>query len=213
MVMQLSILSAAILAVVFSVSAASAQTRVLENFKFSGNGAIATFTSVDGDLLTTAFVMTIANKSREPPQEVGPVSDPLTSVSIEVSRISDGEILVSAFGSTISFSFTVDRKFETARLQAIVLMSDASQNTFNTVVDLVWTATARAFQSHDHTAFFDTDYVHTTIHSVGKHRDAVATGSIEGNVPDVGLIEFAPETSTSAEIQTNKGGAVTVETR
>jgi hypothetical protein len=132
--------------------------------------------------------------------------EPLTVVSIERSTLSTFEVLLSGAGQTTDFVFTVDKDLKNANLQASLRFDDDnSQTSFPLTVNMNWVGT-RPLNDHSHSNTRDFDGLRIIENFKGRHRQAIATGSVEG----LG-IEFTPVASSTAEIQINRSGTLTIE--
>jgi hypothetical protein len=196
-----------VLAFVLVARSAPAEARtVVELTKVTGTGLIAEWfiTDTENDTSTFLNIITTLNATVQPPQGAA-IVEPLLVVSINQS-LGDGTVLIEGFADTTNFVLTVDKDLKNANLQASLEFQDVANGVnFPLTVNMNWVGT-RPFNDHSHLNIRDFDGLRIIENFKGRHRQAIATGSVEG----LG-IEFTPVPSSTAEIQTNRSGTVTIE--
>jgi hypothetical protein len=180
---------------------------VVELTKVTGTGVIAEWfiTDTENDTFTFVNIITTLNATVQPPNGAA-TEEPLTVVSITQSTLSTFEVLIDGFADTTDFIFTVDKNLKNANLQAsLEFQNVATGVNFPLTVNMNWIGT-RPFNDHSHSNIRDFDGLRIIENFNGRHRQAIATGSVEG----LG-IEFTPVASSTAEIQINRSGTLTIE--
>ena len=177
--------------------------RAAESTQYSGMGADAYFSQIDGCINTDAFVQGLDFQYKKPPAE------PQSYVYLTVSRYNNctGEpiLYVEAFGWVSESDFQVSQKQDTATLTATVTGYDwVSQSNVELSVDLTWTAEGPFTRTKT-----NNHYKFPGCHINEKFTQMTRTGVASGSVSD-GETNFTSEPSWSASIWEFKSGSVEV---
>ena len=174
-----------------------------ESIQYSGVGADAYFSDIDGCISTDTFVQGLDYQYKKP------ASEPQSYVYLTVSQYNTctGESImyVEAFGFISESAFQVSEKQETATLTATVTGYDwVSQSSVELSVDLTWTAEGPVtrMKTSNHYKF---PGCHINEKFTQLTRTAVASGSVSD-----GQTNFTPEPSWSASVWEFKSGSVDV---
>lgn len=174
-----------------------------ESTQYSGMGADAYFSSVDGCINTDTFVQGLDFQYKKPSGE------PQSYAYLTVSQYNSctGETLMYVEGLTwVSESdFQVSPKQDTATLTATVTGYDeVSQSNVELSVDLTWTAEGPVTRTKT-----SNHYKFPGCHINEKFTQMTRTGVAYGSVSD-GETNFTPEPSWSASVWEFKSGSVDV---
>ncbi|HEX5941166.1 MAG TPA: hypothetical protein VFY66_02760 [Anaerolineales bacterium] len=174
-----------------------------ESTQYSGMGADAYFSSVDGCINTDTFVQGLDFQYKKPSGE------PQSYAYLTVSQYNSctGETLMYVEGLTwVSESdFQVSPKQDTATLTATVTGYDeVSQSNVELSVDLTWTAEGPVTRTKT-----SNHYKFPGCHINEKFTQMTRTGVAFGSVSD-GETNFTPEPSWSASVWEFKSGSVDV---
>ena len=174
-----------------------------ESTQYSGTGADAYFSHVDGCINTDAFVQGLDYQYQKP------ASEPQSYIYLTVSQYNtctgEGIMYVEAFGWVSDSAFQVSSKQDSATLSGTVSGYDwVSQTTVELTVDLAWTAggTVTRQKTNDH-------YKFPGCHIVEKFTQLTRSGTATGTVT-LGGMNFTPDPSWSASVWEFKNGSVTV---
>jgi len=174
-----------------------------ESIQYSGMGADAYFSNIDGCINTDTFVQGLDFQYKKPS------SEPESYVYLTISQYNSctGESILYVEGLTwVSESdFQVSEKQDTATLTATVTGYDeVSQSNVELYVDLTWTAEGPVtrMKTNNH-------YKFPGCHINEKFTQLTRTGVAYGSVSD-GEMNFTPQPSWSASIWEFKSGSVDV---
>jgi hypothetical protein len=202
-----AVAAAALVTLALAALPAHAGTRTREHVKIVGNTAVASWDYTQGNVLT--FVNVIATENNLSGTG-GKAEDAFVSLAISQSEIDTGNVLITgvAYVSGNDFSFTIDKDLNTATLHAhdAIFQDDNSFTFFNVDIDLTFTGSGEATVMKSHENFKEPG-LKLESYFQGTFRDAVASGSIFGK-----NIQFAPNPSTSAQLQFNKFGSMAITT-
>ena len=174
-----------------------------ESTQYSGMGADAYFSSVDGCISTITFVQGLDFEYKKPPGE--PQSYVYLTVSQYNSCNGESIMYVEAFGWVSESDFQVSPKQDTATLTATVTGYDwVSQSNVELSVDLAWTAEGPVTRTKT-----NNHYKFPGCHITEKFTQLTRTGAASGSVSD-GETNFTPEPSWSASVWEFKSGSVEV---
>ena len=170
------------------------QTALAVNmFKFKGQVANASFSSVDGCIQTIVGLFAVEAAVQDHPDRRGPYS----SVNIFMSQYdlcTSTQVLVAqGVADLAEEAFQIDPKLEWARLITTVTLRDRqTANTFDITIDLAWTGIAPVTRQHNNIHFGDEE---CKVHSrfVGRFRESEAIGTVTN-----GITNFARESSMDA---------------
>ena len=111
-------------------------------------------------------------------------------------------------GKTLQHSFQFAGDVGSATVRATVMVFDSFSSPFYEFdVDLTWIAHAEFMAHHSKETLHDKDLgIKIITHLRGRHAPAVASGIVLG----LG-INFTPEPSDSAELQTENNGSIVIE--
>ena len=174
-----------------------------ESIQYSGMGANAYFSSIDGCINTDTFVQGLDFQYKKPSAE--PQSYVYLTVSQYNSCTGESIMYVEAFGYVSEPDFQASEKQNTATLTATVTGYDwVSQENVELYVDLSWTAegSVTRMKTSNH-------YKFPGCHINEKFTQLTRTGVASGSVSD-GEMNFTPEPSWSASIWEFKSGSVDV---
>ena len=174
-----------------------------ESIQYSGMGANAYFSQIDGCINTDTFVQGLDSQYKKPSGE--PQSYVYLTVSQYNSCTGEGLMYVEAFGWVSESDFQVSEKQDTATLTATVTGYDwVSQSNVELSVDLSWTAEGPVtrMKTNNH-------YKFPGCHINEKFTQMTRTGVAYGSVSD-GEMNFTPQPSWSASIWEFKSGSVDV---
>ncbi len=174
-----------------------------ESIQYSGTGADAYFSTIDGCINTDAFVQGLDSQYKKPSGE--PQSYVYLTVSQYNSCTGEPIMYVEAFGWVSEAAFQVSPKQDTATLTATVTGYDwVSQTNVELNVDLTWTADGpiTRMKTSNH-------YKFPGCHITEKFTQLTRTGVASGTVSD-GETNFTPEQSWSASVWEFKSGSVDV---
>lgn len=205
---RLSLLLVVLLATIFlGPSPAYAERTVsIERVRIVGGTAYAEFVYSEGIVSTFVSVMVNDSTHLVPPQQSGPEVVRFVNVSLLRLRMDTGEILALGGGQIEQFEFTVASDLSTAHLTAIVPTYDMMTGYMvSTAIDLNWTASGDMVDDSARFVYRERGFLFLTT-SRGLHRDATATGTVMFNDEN-----FAPIPSTSAQVQNNKSGSLTLQ--
>jgi hypothetical protein len=177
--------------------------------KIVGNSAYAEWDHVDGNIETFVSVGVTDNNASG---TTGRSQDAFIALAINQYDITTGNVLITGVAYVLgpeNFDFTIDRDLGTATLHArnAIFQDDNSFTFFNVDLDLTWTATAEATTSKSHSNY-KAPGLHEVSHFQGVFREGVATGSVFGKNQ-----QFIAAPSTSAQLQQNKFGDITITTQ
>ena len=190
----------AMLLVSFSQPSAA---RAAESTQYSGMGADAYFSNVDGCINTDTFVQGLDYQYKKPSGE--PQSYVYLTVSQYNSCTGESMMYVEAFGWVSESDFQVSPKQDTATLTATVTGYDwVSQSNVELSVDLTWTAEGPVTRTKT-----NEHYKFPGCHITEKFTQLTRTGVAYGSVSDGGM-NFTPEPSWSASVWEFKSGSVDV---
>jgi hypothetical protein len=157
----------------------------------------ASFSSTDatGCVATEVFVSANSGTEQDLPNTT---RYSLASVQLYQYDSCTGATLRDASGLRYALTpgaFQVSRQLDQARLQTTIAVSDVvSGNTFDVIVDVVWSGTSQIIRSHS-----NTNEIYPGCHIInrwkGSGRDAIATGTVSS-----GSGNFTPAPSDGAEI-------------
>jgi hypothetical protein len=179
-------------------------------FKVKSDTAVATFEAFDPDDACLQYFVTVVASDRM--EKVSPGGDPTTEgrtlLIVGQTDICLGITLVSGQGETFQHAFQFASDLRSATLKATVLVFDSvSFQSYDFDVDLTWTATGAMVPHHDKEMIHDKELgLKINTHLQGRHAPAVASGTVLG----LG-INFTPEPSDSAELQTENNGTIIIE--
>ena len=174
-----------------------------ESTQYSGMGADAYFSNIDGCINTDTFVQGLDFQYKKPPAE--PQSYVYLTVSQYNSCTGESIMYVEGFTWVSESDFQVSTKQNTATLTATVTGYDeVSQSNVELYVDLAWTAegSPTRMKTNNHYKF---PGCHINEKFTQLTRTAVAYGSVSG-----GEMDFISEPSWSASIWEFKSGSVDV---
>jgi len=174
-----------------------------ESIQYSGMGADAYFSNIDGCINTDTFVQGVDFQYKKPSGE--PQSYVYLTVSQYNSCTGESIMYVEAFGWVSESDFQVSPKQDTATLTATISGYDwVSQSNVELTVDLAWTAEGPVtrMKSNEH-------YKFPGCHITEKFTQLTRTGVASGSVSD-GEMNFTPEPSWSASVWEFKSGSVDV---
>jgi len=201
--MKTAIKFVSVLAMLLASLSQPITARAAESIQYSGMGADAYFSNIEGCINTDTFVQGLDYQYKKP------AGEPLSYVYLTVSQYNSctGESLMYVEGFTwISESdFQVSQKQDTATLTATVTGYDeVSQSNVELYVDLTWTAEGPAtrMKTSNHYKF---PGCHINEKFTQLTRPAVASGSVSD-----GEMNFTPEPSLSASIWEFTSGSVDV---
>jgi ketosteroid isomerase-like protein len=179
----------------------TAQASIFERVHVKEKVAFAEWQYQEGNVVT--FVQVVVAESAAVPGSVE-ASMPAAAISI-FRQTTDGIQIVAASGVTNTFEFVVDTALTSAQFSGEVELSDVANGTLLPVtVDLTWSGTGDLVQEHAFEQFREEGFiVISNFH--GAHRAADAAGTLLG-----GGINFTPIPASSAQIQRNDNGGVTV---
>jgi hypothetical protein len=180
------------------------------HFKVKGDTAVAGFEAVDPqDRCIEYTVFVVASDLMEKESPTGqPSSTARTLLIVEQEDLCAEVLLLSGEGETPEHTFQVASNLRAATLTATVTVFDSiSVQLVNFEVNLTWTAVGEPVNKHDTEIVHDTELgLHLVAQFRGRHAPAVATGTVLG----LGL-NFTPEPSTFAEIQTRNDGSILIQ--
>ena len=174
-----------------------------ESIQYSGMGADAYFSNLDGCISTDTFVQGLDYQYKKPASE--PQSYVYLTVSQYNSCTGESIMYVEAFGWVSESDFQVSAKQDTATLTATVTGYDwVSQENVELYVDLAWTAEGPVTRTktNDHYKF---PGCHINEKFTQLTRTAVASGSVSDSE-----MNFTPDPSWSASVWEFKSGSVDV---
>lgn len=172
-------------------------------YQYSGTGADAYFSNVDGCIDTETFVQGLDYQYKKP------ASEPQSYVYLTVSQWNScsGESLmyVEGFAWVSESDFQVSEKQETARLTTTVSgFEEVSGSNVELHVDLTWTVDGAVTRTKTHN-----HYEFPGCHINEKFTQLTRPGSASGSVSD-GTMNFTPEPSWSASVWEFSSGSVDV---
>ena len=174
-----------------------------EPVQFSGMGANADFSNVEGCINTDTFVQGLDFQYKKPSGE--PQSYVFLTVSQYNSCTGESILYVEAFGWVSESDFQVSPKQDTATLTATVTGYDwVSQSNVELSVDLTWTADGPVTRTKT-----NNHYKFPGCHINEKFTQMTRTGVAYGSVSD-GEMNFTPQPSWSASVWEFKSGSVDV---
>ena len=180
-------------------SAASAA----EVFKTTGEGVWAAFTTVEGCIITEAFILVNEGKFQNPPGKGSPNSYIFLFLS-QYNACTDTQLLqADATAPLTDADFQISGRLKSATLNTTITVLDNLSNTsFDVFVDLAWTAIG-PLSNQSGTFHFKTPgcISHHLFH--GTFRLAEASGTISD-----GTTNFAPDPSVNAQFYSTKEGQV-----
>jgi hypothetical protein len=174
-----------------------------ESTQYSGMGADAYFSYMDGCISTDTFVQGLDFQYKKPPGE--PQSYVYLTVSQYNSCTGESIMYVEGFTWVSESDFQVSQKQDTATLTATVTGYDwVSQSNVELYVDLTWTAEGPVtrMKTTNH-------YKFPGCHIHEKFIQLTRTGVASGSVSD-GEMNFTAEPSWSASVWEFKIGSVDV---
>ena len=174
-----------------------------ESIQYSGMGADAYFSSIDGCINTDTFVQGLDFQYKKPSAE--PQSYVYLTVSQYNSCTGESIMYVEGFTWVSEPDFQVSQKQNTATLTATVTGYDwVSQSNVELYVDLAWTAEGPVTRrkTNDH-------YKFPGCHIHEKFTQLTRTGVAYGSVSD-GEMNFTPGPAWSASVWEFKSGSVYV---
>ena len=174
-----------------------------EPIQYSGMGANAYFSHIDGCINTDTFVQGLDFQYKKPPSE--PESYVYLTVSQYNSCTGESIMYVEGFTWVSESDFQVSEKQNTATLTATVAGYDeVTQSNVELYVDLTWTAEGPVtrMKTNNH-------YKFPGCHINEKFTQLTRTGVAYGSVSD-GEMNFTPQPSWSASIWEFKSGSVDV---
>lgn len=184
---------------------AVARTRTVEHQKIVGETATASWEYTQGNIATFVNVVVTNNNVKD---QNGKSQDAFVSLAISRSEIDTGNVLITGVAYATDFTFDIDKGLGagTLTVRNAIFQDDNSFTFFNVDMDLTWSATAdlTTQHSHDH---FRSPGMRVNSQFKGEFRDAAATGSVFGK-----NIQFTPGPSTTAQLQHNAFGSVTITT-
>jgi hypothetical protein len=174
-----------------------------ESIQYSGMGADAYFSNIDGCINTDTFVQGLDFQYKKPSSE--PQSYVYLTVSQYNSCTGESIMYIEGFTWVSESDFQVSEKQNTATLTATVTGYDeVSQSNVELYVDLTWTAEGPATRTKT-----NNHYKFPGCHINEKFTQLTRTGVASGSVSD-GEMNFTPEPSWSASIWEFKSGSVDV---
>jgi hypothetical protein len=174
------------------------------HFRDLGSDAYFRTTDPAGCIVTDISIFASQHYFQSPP---GPGSEgPFASVSIFQQNVCTGILLLNAGGATTTdFDFQVDKKLNSATLNATVHVYDGvSPSEFDIFLDLTWTGFGPTSRQTDH---FHSNFpgCKTKFRSNGLFRSAEASGSVSD-----GVTNFTPDAALVANIFRTKSGNLVV---
>jgi hypothetical protein len=180
------------------------------HFKVQGDTVAALFQATDPNPCVEFQVGLIASDEMlKLSPDGGPETRVQTVLVVAGTDICENIDFVHGTGSTeVQAAFHVTGNLSTAALRATVPVFDlVSQQVINFDVNLTWTATGKPVVHHGTETIRDEDLdIFVTAHFPGKLAPAVASGTVVAFG-----VNFTPEPSVRAEIQTQNDGIVTIQ--
>jgi hypothetical protein len=174
-----------------------------ESTQYSGMGANAYFSDIDGCINIDTFVQGLDFQYKKPSAE--PQSYVYLTVSQYNSCTGESIMYVEAFGWVSESDFQVSQKQNTATLTTSGTGYDwVSQSNVELYVDLAWTAEGPVTRTKT-----NEDYKFPGCHIHEKYTQLTYTGVAYGSVSDGGM-NFLPEPAWSASVWEFKNGSVYV---
>jgi hypothetical protein len=180
------------------------------HFNVKGDTVIALFEAADPQdscLEDTVFVAASETMEKLSP-EGHPTSTLRTMLVVTERDVCTGTALLSGEGEAFQVAFQVAGNQSSATLTATVPVFDGmSAQIIHFDVNLTWTATDQPIFEQSKEIFRDRDLgIFVVAQFRGRHAPAEATGTVVG----LGL-NFTPEPSVSAELQTENDGTLLIE--
>jgi|SRR5215207_7151695 len=176
-----------------------------DTFKFSGESAQTTFSTIDGCILTEVGVLTSEGIFKSPPGKGNPTSEAFLIIS-QVDLCTDTYIFFANGSAQLADTdFQVSGKLESATLNTTVSVFDQVSQTFLDVfVDLAWTGVGPLSRESTN---FHSKSPGCKVHSrfKGTLRFAEASGSVSD-----GTTNFTPDPAIDARIFSTKSGDVVI---
>ena len=174
-----------------------------ETIQYSGMGADAYFSNIDGCINTDTFVQGLDFQYKKPAGE--PQSYVYLTVSQSNSCTGEAIMYVEGFAWLSESDFQVSPKQDTAMLTATVIgFDEVSQANVELYVDLTWTAKGPITRTKTHN-----HYEFPGCHINEKFTQMTRPGVAYGSVSD-GEMNFTPQPSWSASIWEFTSGSVDV---
>jgi hypothetical protein len=199
----------AALLLVGPTSAGRADT-ITSHFKVKGDTVTALFQATDPQNPCIEFQVSVV--ASELMQKLSPDGGPATTVRamlvLSGADVCQGLDIMRGTGEVFEALFQVASDLESAALRATVPLFDiVGQQIVNFEINLTWSATGEPVVHHCTETIRDRDLgIFLTARFRGTHVPAQASGTVVG----LGL-NFTPEPSVSAEIQTQNDGTVTIQ--
>jgi hypothetical protein len=192
---------------------AEAATRLTEHTKITGESAVATWDYIQG---TTGTFVSVVVTNNNYSDLNGKGEDAFLSLAISQYDTNTGNVSITGVAYTSTFDLTVAHDLGSATLHVhdAIFQDDNTFTFFNVDLDLTWTATADAVTQ---TSRFHERLPGMVLNAnfKGEFRDAVCNGSVYGkdvhNTPG-NNIQFTPVPSSSAQLQHNQFGSVSITT-
>ncbi|HET8671753.1 MAG TPA: hypothetical protein VFM05_14385 [Candidatus Saccharimonadales bacterium] len=201
--MKSAIKLVAVLAVLLASFSQPRAVFAAESTQYSGMGANAYFSNIEGCINTDTFVQGLDFQYNKPPGE--PQSYVYLTVSQFDSCTGESIMYVEGFTWVSESDFQVSQKQNTAALTATVTGYDeVSQSNVEIYVDLTWTADGPVTRTKT-----SNHYKFPGCHINEKFTQMTRTGVAYGSVSD-GETNFTPQPSWSASIWEFKSGSVDV---
>ena len=174
-----------------------------ESAQYSGMGADAYFSNIDGCINTDTFVQGLDFQYKKPSSE--PESYVYLTVSQYNSCTGESIMYVEGFTWVAESDFQVSQKQDTATLTATVSGYDwVSQSNVELYVDLAWTAEGPVTRTKT-----NEHYKFPGCHIHEKFTQLTRTGVAYGSVSD-GEMNYTPQPSWKASVWEFKSGSVYV---
>jgi len=203
---KLNLLVVVLLVVVTLAQPSTARAGGGLGLTFRGPSAIASFYNVSDCMVTEAFVITSQFEQRD---AHGPATS-LSFASVTVSQfdLCADTLVLYAYGTASPLSpgeLQISRKLNTAQLTTTVpVFDEISGASFDLSVDMRWTAIGPLSRQQT-TTHFHTPGCISNSHFQARSRPAEAAGTISD-----GAVNFTPEASISASLDSVKSGTVVI---
>jgi hypothetical protein len=206
--MRTSALAALVTTLALASPALAHNTKTRERVRIVGNTAVADWSFTEGNIGTTVNVVATEN---EESGTAGPSETAFVSLSISRFEIDTGNVLITGVAQvdgSNNFAFHIDHNLNTATLDVTnaIFQDDNSFTYFNVDLHLTWTASGDPVTVDEKTNEKNPG-MRVKTRFKGVFRDAVASGSVFGK-----NIQFTPVPSSSAQLQFNKFGSLTITT-